>query len=113
MWERPLTVPPPPRVVPLPYPVALPARHALFRRAQIIEDVLALLDLLTVWELDTEWHEMRQLGLTILLEFAAQPNIEVGRPAPQSQAQPGSRVSSVTNIDYICLIISFTNYVIN
>ena len=38
-----------------------------------------MLDLLTVWDHDNEWSEMKQLGLTILLEFAAQDDIGVSR----------------------------------
>ena len=38
-----------------------------------------MLDLLTVWDQDNEWSEVKQLGLTILLEFAAQDDIGVSR----------------------------------
>ena len=34
-------------------------------------------DLLTVWDVDNSWPEMEQLGLRILLAFAAQPDIVV------------------------------------
>ncbi len=39
---------------------------------QLLEDLLTLLDLLTVWEAGNEWMEMEQLGLRLLLAFAAQ-----------------------------------------
>ena len=44
---------------------------------QLLEDLLTLLDLLTVWEAGNEWMEMEQLGLRLLLAFAAQRDIEV------------------------------------
>ncbi len=39
---------------------------------QIIEDIMMLMDLMTVFDVDTGWREMEQLGLAILLGFAAQ-----------------------------------------
>ena len=39
---------------------------------QIIEDIMTLMDLMTVFDVDTGWREMEQLGLAILLGFAAQ-----------------------------------------
>ena len=44
---------------------------------KLIEDVLIMYDLLTVWDVDNSWPEMEQLGLRILLAFAAQPDIVV------------------------------------
>ena len=44
---------------------------------QILDDLLTLLDLLTVWDVGNEWREMEQLGLRILLAFAAQKHIAV------------------------------------
>ncbi len=44
---------------------------------QIIEDVMTLLDLMTVWDTENSWREMEQLGLSILLAFAAQDDLNV------------------------------------
>ena len=44
---------------------------------QLIEDVLVMYDLLTIWDVDNSWPEMEQLGLRILLAFAAQQDIVV------------------------------------
>lgn len=46
---------------------------------QLAEGVIDVLDALKVWELNTadEWTEMTQLGLRILLGFAAYDDIEV------------------------------------
>ena len=38
---------------------------------------MTLLDLMTVWDAENEWREMEQLGLGILLAFAAQEHLEV------------------------------------
>ncbi|KAK2169991.1 hypothetical protein LSH36_5g09019 [Paralvinella palmiformis] len=43
----------------------------------VLDDLLTLLDLLTVWDVDNEWKEMEQLGLRILLAFAAQKDIDL------------------------------------
>ena len=40
---------------------------------------MTLLDLMTVWDVDNEWREMEQLGLSILLAFAAQQDLDVSR----------------------------------
>ena len=44
---------------------------------QLIEDVAAMLDVLAVWETGSEWTEMSQMGLSILLDFAGQKNLDV------------------------------------
>ena len=48
----------------------------------MIEDILMMYDLLTIWEVDNPWPEMEQLGLRILLVFAAQPDIVVSGIQP-------------------------------
>ena len=40
---------------------------------------MTLLDLMTVWDADNSWREMEQLGLSILLAFAAQQDLDVGQ----------------------------------
>ena len=55
---------------------------------------MTLLDLMTVWDAESGWREMEQLGLSILLAFAAQSNLDV---------------STLTFVDILNLILENIN----
>ena len=46
---------------------------------QLIEDVMTLLDNLAVWEVESDggWKEMARLGLSLLIQYAQLPDLEV------------------------------------
>ncbi|XP_064646322.1 neurobeachin-like protein 1 isoform X2 [Lineus longissimus] len=44
---------------------------------RLIEDVSGLLEVLSVWGEESEWTEMAQLGFSIILEYAAQEDLEL------------------------------------
>ena len=46
---------------------------------------MTLLDLLTVWETESDMIEMEQFGLSILLEYAAQGDINVSDGAKKEK----------------------------
>lgn len=49
---------------------------------QLVEDMMALLDNLAVWDVESDggWKEMARLGLCLLIQYASQPDLEVGIP---------------------------------